>query len=1794
MKLKIICGILALVMISSGVIILTRPPEEVVITPPDNAVNTVMDKPADGDPSTIDPKHSLYVAQGELLRAGGFKGSSIGSSTSMGVKQEVASERTVVGNNAFKQSTSYSSLVKFGEQLYVWEENYLSRRADKVQSLNSATWKNTAKKYTKDGWFDKIGYRCNELTGYILNDGTILDATLEKIENGLYTFRYVLDTETAPYYVLHEMRNNAGTEGFAKFEKCEIVVTMDKNWIVQTLTTDCRYKVTLNSVMQNLICTESLTETFYEIGYKGDLPYKEFFENFFNSDVTNDDEKELTAVDALMGMFEPYMGANKLYADVNITNGANVLTKALICANIDVANTENITFDVKIGNDLFVAYNKNGLYLTYQDFKASTTVDGILGFIQTLTNITSPEKETPDGKPQSELDLESLLGGLELIVDKNDDTTTVHLPMEVGGITIDVKLVAAGTEKGKLSFANAHVEIGDVSIDVTPTEKWNVPAIEGEYPELLGLTKLLNNGAISLNAKIENFAADMTFDIATKSLYVKCDGLGLNAALINETLFASVGEAKIKFALKDVDDLMQILSPFVKDGIEMPELDLNAILAALLNVTATKTDDGVRFYAEAAGISLEILLTSDAYGWNLDSIEIKADETCAIVAPTERFETPEINADEYVDVTEVAATLVPSVEALLNADGYRAELNLSFYANGKTYDAFTDLLYDKYGNVQAAATVSYNGLKVLSANVVYANGTLYVEADGLKIKLALNKGSFGKAKFAEGNTLEQLFAQFKGYNDGIDEILDLVCGIATDFDLTDIGDILGKLAFSNDALTLNFNATKLGLSDFYLTLGKAENGLNAAIKNLAYKSMSLDLTAEVAASNETVAAPDGDFRTDIAIQIDKENTLYANLDLVTNVYRFALENSNSGGCLYIIYSDGSFKIVKPETAQGVGDAISASGNIAAIKEVVTKIDYMVKQLSNGLPIEFNPDGSAPDYAGGILGGNLFDGALDVKQLIKSIQLSASQSQNTLLAKLSVSGLNVELTVKGGDNPKIENVRLPIEALGIELNVRPSGAYPFIDFDKVTEYVEIDKVLEDYFPTITELVMTNCWKFEFTMDSQIDIYDAASGVTDSFRIAQGSYVEFFYNRKLADEFTMRAFIKIQIPSADGNSWQDLVTLDVLFGKDEYAQQRLWITYNNDLKLTVAMDSVSGCMGLFDELKAAIPQIGALIDSMSETMSQIQGNLENVDYTTIIRSISYDNETSVFDLTLNAGVLLSNLGDISLQISRDENSMTLNKLTLSYSEYDKKNALTKSVSVLLQGLKVSSAERITENFNNQVNTPDDYEIANLSKDYFATYGLYNGDTGRYNTSNFISFDSLPELLKAVIDTANKTTFAIDGLITAKLDVSSYVGDMLSGAVKLSLPLMLSVRVDRVQHEDGKEDVYIAAMLQRFDSKASILGMKYDVYNDAGGQSYLYYDSTVEYTDSQGKTQHGWFWVSRYPNTNQTSDEPWTETTLRDVCNDCNAEASENCYLTYCNLCGKEADDNCKTVGYCTECKKVADENCYVDFCTNSDCNKPWDECSGWKHAFHAAWKRKAHGDKVHTADSVRAPHTVNTVIEQTDHTSGKPVLGNAEHSWNGSVEDFTTGTVENNGYTITNIENELYEMLNLGTIKLLFGAVKLDLEQIIVSSIHGENAGSNELTAETILGNLQNILKNYEYVVPQGNGDGDDPFFRIKADLSSINGSFGMLDLTIGHTVSYAEKQVENAFGEVATQKVVDKLNLKYLRGTFRLANVLDANFQLTLAQNWEDYAGDAQYFVQHQPLWDASDHASNFR
>ncbi len=452
MKVKILCGIVAVILVTTGAFLLfgcgksNTPPS----TPPaDGSQSTLLAKPDNATPADLSARESLYVAAGELSRAGGFRSSTEGSAISLGITQSVSALRTVSKGNVFKQSTSHSALVKFGEQLFVWGENYLSRSAQKVTSTSEVTWQNTAVKHSAQAWAEKIGYRNDGLSGYILNDQTITEAELVSQQGEYYTFRYVLDCQTATCNVLYEMRNNSGMDGFATFLKAELTVVMDKNFIVQTLSTDCEYKVPM---LGGINCKENLTETFFDVGYDGELPEQQFFMQFMQAEETEPD-RQPTATEVLMQSFGKY-AQSMLYADVAATiDGKSVSAQAAI--KMDVANM-TAEAHVKAG-DALLSYVDGGVYVAYRQFKAS------------LGSVAADLLGALDGK---EIDLQAHFDG---------DTCTVTIP--IGTPELNAEITITCVKKQTYEFYGGEITAENFRLTITPSQPWQVPETETYLPK---------------------------------------------------------------------------------------------------------------------------------------------------------------------------------------------------------------------------------------------------------------------------------------------------------------------------------------------------------------------------------------------------------------------------------------------------------------------------------------------------------------------------------------------------------------------------------------------------------------------------------------------------------------------------------------------------------------------------------------------------------------------------------------------------------------------------------------------------------------------------------------------------------------------------------------------------------------------------------------------------------------------------------------------------------------------------------------------------------------------------------------------------------------------------------------------------------------------------------------------------------------------------------------------------------------------------------------------------------------
>ena len=833
---------------------------------PEHSENTVLDRPSDKTvadflASEEDYRANLYISQGELKRAGSFKSVSSGKTVSMGVTQNILATRYVSGKSAYKESLSFG-MVKLGDRRFASAGNYVYRKAEKVKSADDVTWAEGAQTLSEDAFNERYGCIGNELCGYILKDETILNAEyLGYDENsGLYTFAYDLDVVGATYFVLHEMKTNAGTAKYPEFIKARIIVAMNDEWRVATLTTDCEYKVAL---LGGVNCKEDMTETFSDFGAypkAEDLPEYEYFSKYFGSTpIDEDDDAEPTALDVVMSMFADYMGDKKLNAALTITEGnaKSAPVKAFVTANIDIENPENITVLAKIGGEnardnaengnLVVSYGGGLIGLSYGEFKTTLSLDD-----ETLSIF----KGLLGG--ETEFDAEKILDGMKLEIVGED--CRVEIPLELGETKIEAILF------GKVSgedyvFTDASVKVGDkinLTAEITD-EQVAEPDMNGapDAKELLASLLTENTG---LKAELGENSLNLTLDPVNKAINAAFGDISVSVK--DGFAYLTAGDGKWKLDYAPIVDIIK--DRFAGDG-ENVDITFSEVLGLLSRIKTEKIVGGSRVYADFNGISLSVEFGKTGNGaLKINALRADVKGALKIESCAETVETP-ANLNEYklVENQEYIKDTIPVV-----LDALTGEKTLSFgvKVNGVEINGYAAINF-------AEKTISAYCPNVFGASLAVSAGL-----NGAYL-------TYGKIN---------LNIKFNGVEDLVGEIKEIISAVSSSsevkLDGVSVESIINAI-FGGMEKTETENGYDLS---FGLPVNSDIVNVVVKVENKAFKGISVDcgdisVSAEVC-DNAEIILPDAENSSDMLSLV---KTLLPKVKELINAngYRLNLENA---------------------------------------------------------------------------------------------------------------------------------------------------------------------------------------------------------------------------------------------------------------------------------------------------------------------------------------------------------------------------------------------------------------------------------------------------------------------------------------------------------------------------------------------------------------------------------------------------------------------------------------------------------------------------------------------------------------------------------------------------------------------------------------------------------------------------------------------------------------------------------------------------------------------------------------
>lgn len=237
--------------------------------------STVIEETKNTTPKDYSPKENLYIAAGKAIKNASYtytaSGSIIAKKSFIKYTQKVEEKFWKLNGELLCQSLTKSPIVKSGYQTFISGEEVAIRAVDDV---NAPTWEEKFECTTKMEFGVKYGVFPEDITNYILNDDTITLAELTQENEGTFTFRFEVDTQTATVAYKIKMLRYGDLAEYPNFETCSFTLVIDDEWNVLSVKTSDVYTVKY-AIIGTVKCTSEI-ERIYGVAPES-IPEKDIF-----------------------------------------------------------------------------------------------------------------------------------------------------------------------------------------------------------------------------------------------------------------------------------------------------------------------------------------------------------------------------------------------------------------------------------------------------------------------------------------------------------------------------------------------------------------------------------------------------------------------------------------------------------------------------------------------------------------------------------------------------------------------------------------------------------------------------------------------------------------------------------------------------------------------------------------------------------------------------------------------------------------------------------------------------------------------------------------------------------------------------------------------------------------------------------------------------------------------------------------------------------------------------------------------------------------------------------------------------------------------------------------------------------------------------------------------------------------------------------------------------------------------------------------------------------------------------
>lgn len=824
-------------------------------------------------PSDYSAAENFAIAADVYAKTDSVQCTITGQITAMGFyKQTVQNYHAKSGGYIFSESVSLSAIASVAEQRF-FKDRALLYRAGSASGGSVKGWSDTIIELDPAVYRQRYGVVPQEITKYSVTKDSVESGSLVSANpDGTYTYELIMNAQEAQKYARYEMMTFAGVTAFPDYYSCRLVFTIDSDWRILELQSYDTYKI---AIMGGTKCDSKLKGVYsYVENYMPERAQP--FIDFVPTGNTGGVDSDKGPADYLSEAFGAYITGNE---KLNISAMVTVKDTPLeLRGQIDI---ENMDFRFALGNDIFIVYKGNSLYLASGGGKYSLDISDISNFISDVT-----------GKPSDllgnfKLD-DSILGALfekhEII--KTDSHVFIKMPFEIFGmnfnVTMGLKLLDDGTTAA--DTIDAVITLGETAIGVQAriTDGVTLPEFDKkEYvslkPALGAIANTVRKPSYSLSGNVSATLNDNVYSLPFSADIVKTEnganaeaklsifGVDIAVWYLNGTIYAQAGNIKIKAAANDFAQITQTIATLIPhdkipqtDSAELigkilpqilPNLDIQSLLGQLsvIKYADNKLSLGV---TPQSGSPWSAEITHDTFLrliaiHGIEAENVKIDFNCTL--RDRNASVSEIVPETFTDVKSILK-YIPAIKNLASAKSF----NLKITEGSVVSDVFGGKI---------SGTIKLNLPDVQSLPTAYINLNL-TELDS-KITKALGWTEASAEILFDGEYAYLTLGNFavKGSIDDIMQILqkfgialpsslsDIIKAPTADLANLDIASILNMISVSESADGLNLKIAQNNKFDISILLNEA--GYANITANAASDEASVNLQATLTSSQET-------------------------------------------------------------------------------------------------------------------------------------------------------------------------------------------------------------------------------------------------------------------------------------------------------------------------------------------------------------------------------------------------------------------------------------------------------------------------------------------------------------------------------------------------------------------------------------------------------------------------------------------------------------------------------------------------------------------------------------------------------------------------------------------------------------------------------------------------------------------------------------------------------------------------------------------------------------------------------